>query len=160
MIGRTISHYKILEKIGEGGMGVVYKALDTRLKREVAIKFLPERIANNPDARQRFLLEAQAAAALNHPNIATIYEIDEVDDLVFFAMEYIRGENLKDKLNSGRLDLTQCLSFIRQIAAGLQAAHRKQIAHRDIKSENIMLTEDGRVKVMDFGLAKSGEQGG
>lgn len=160
MIGRTISHYKILEKIGEGGMGVVYKALDTRLKREVAIKFLPGKIANNPDARQRFLMEAQAAAALNHPNIATIYEVDEEDDLVFFAMEYIHGENLKDKLNRSQLDLSQCLSIIRQIAAGLQAAHRKQIAHRDIKSENIMLTEDGRVKVMDFGLAKSGEQGG
>jgi serine/threonine protein kinase len=153
MIGRTISHYKIIEKIGEGGMGMVYKALDTRLKREVAIKFLPPAIARNTDAREQFMLEAQAAAALNHPNIATIHEIDEVDDDVFFVMEYITGRNLRERIEAGTIEQNQCLDITVQITEGLRAAHQKGIIHRDIKSANIMLTEDHRIKVMDFGLA-------
>ncbi len=154
MIGKTILHYKILEKLGEGGMGVVYKAEDSKLKREVAIKFLPHHISANKEERQRFEIEAQAAAALNHPNIATIHAIEEYDNQFFIVMEYLEGSELKEKISKGKLSLDESLDIIEQIAKGLQAAHQKGIIHRDIKSSNIMITQTGTVKVMDFGLAK------
>jgi serine/threonine protein kinase/tetratricopeptide (TPR) repeat protein len=154
MIGKTILHYKIIEKLGEGGMGVVYLAEDTRLERKVAIKFLPRHIAANVEERQRFEIEAKAAAALNHPNIATIHAIEEADDDIFIVMEYIEGRELKEEVVSGNLQVASIIDIARQIAEGLQAAHKKGIVHRDIKSGNIMLTESGQVKIMDFGLAK------
>ncbi|MCH8033429.1 MAG: protein kinase, partial [Bacteroidetes bacterium] len=154
MIGKTISHYKILEKLGEGGMGVVYKAKDTKLKREVAIKFLPQFISSNKEERQRFEIEAQAAAALNHPNIAHIYAIEETEDEMFIVMEFIDGIELKDKIKSGPISTDEIINIANQIAEGLDVAHKKGILHRDIKSSNIMITEDGKVKIMDFGLAK------
>ncbi len=154
MIGKLISHYKILEKIGEGGMGVVYKAEDTKLKREVAIKFLPHHISSNKEDRQRFEIEAQAAAALNHPNIAHIYAIEEADDELFIVMEFIDGEEIKDKIKAGSIPNENVTNIANQIAEGLEAAHKKGIIHRDIKSSNIMITKDGKVKIMDFGLAK------
>jgi len=154
MIGKTISHYKILEKVGEGGMGVVYKGEDTKLKREVAIKFLPHHIAVSDEDRERFKIEAQAAAALNHPNIATIYAIEEIDDEMFIVMEYIDGQELKQRIDAGPLKVDEALNIAMQIADGLQAAHKKGVFHRDIKSANIMLTENDRIKIMDFGLAK------
>ncbi len=154
MIGKTISHYKILEKLGEGGMGVVYKAEDTKLKREVAIKLLPHEIATKTEDRGRFKVEAQAAAALNHPNIATIHAIEEVEDKLFIVMEYIDGQELKKKIDTGPANLKEAIDIAVQIAEGLQAAHEKNIVHRDIKSSNIMMTKKARVKIMDFGLAK------
>ncbi len=157
MIGKTISHYKIIEKLGEGGMGVVYKAEDTKLKREVAIKFLPDYISSNEEERKRFEIEAQAAASLNHPNITTIHSIEEADENVFIVMEYIDGKELKDIVGAYRdmpLPINDVLNYAIQIAEGLEAAHKKGIVHRDIKSQNIMITEDGKVKIMDFGLAK------
>ncbi|MCH8872981.1 serine/threonine protein kinase, partial [candidate division KSB1 bacterium] len=161
MIGQEILHYKIIEKIGEGGMGVFYKAEDSKLKREVAIKFLPRQIAATEEQRKRFKIEAQAAAALNHPNIATIYAIEEVDGPrgdgeMFIVMEYIKGGELKQLLiNERQLTIDKVLDYATQIAEGLQAAHEKGITHRDIKSSNIMITEKSRVKIMDFGLAKT-----
>ncbi|MFQ5708628.1 MAG: protein kinase [bacterium] len=154
MIDQTFAHYKILRKLGEGGMGVVYLAEDTKLKREVAIKFLPKEVAVQAEERERFKIEAQAAAALNHPNISTIHAIEAVDDQVFIVMEYIDGQELKEKIDAGPLSVEEVLNIAEQIANGLQAAHKKGIIHRDIKSTNIMLTENGQVKVMDFGLAK------
>ncbi len=154
MIGTTISHYKIVEKLGEGGMGVVYKAHDTRLERDVAIKFLPRHLTANATDRERFAIEARAAAALNHPHIATIHSIEEVDDETFFVMECIDGQELKNRIRSAPLSVDEVVGVGIQIAEGLQAAHRKGIVHRDIKSSNIMLTSDGSVKIMDFGLAK------
>jgi serine/threonine-protein kinase len=154
MIGKSVLHYKILEKLGEGGMGIVYLAEDTKLQREVAIKFLPSHIATKSDEHKRFEIEARAAAALNHPNIATIYAIEETDDQMFIVMEYINGLELKEKLKSGPLDRDEAKHIALQIARGLQAAHEKNIIHRDIKSTNIMITSKGQVKIMDFGLAK------
>ena len=155
MIGRTISHYKILEKLGEGGMGVVYRAEDTKLRRTVALKFLSPQALGTEDEKARFVHEAQAAAALNHPNICTIYEIDEADGQTFIAMEYIEGRSLKDIIESGPLKLEEAQKISMQIAEGLHEAYRRQIVHRDIKPANIMITGEGRVKIMDFGLAKS-----
>ena len=157
MIGETILHYKILEKLGEGGMGVVYLAEDTKLKRQVAIKFLPKQISSDAEERKRFEIEAQAAAALNHPNITTIHAIEESGDAIFIVMEYIDGTELKDKIKSGPLPLDEAVSVAIQIAKGLTAAHGKGIIHRDIKASNIMITKDGNVKIMDFGLAKIGK---
>ncbi len=154
MIGKTISHYKILEKLGEGGMGVVYKAEDTKLKREVAIKFLPRHIAATIEERERFKIEAQAAAALNHPNIATIYNIEEVDDEMYIVMEYIEGRELREIVQSEKPSLQSAIDYATQIAEGLNAAHKKGVVHRDIKSSNVMITDEGQVKIMDFGLAK------
>ncbi|HSP87179.1 MAG TPA: serine/threonine-protein kinase, partial [Ignavibacteriaceae bacterium] len=156
MIGSTILHYKILEKLGEGGMGVVYKAEDTKLKREVAIKFLPHHISANEEERQRFEIEAQAAASLNHPNITTIHSIEEANEKVFIVMEYIDGIELKDKIKHGPIPTNEAINIAIQIAEGLETAHKKGIVHRDIKSQNIMITKDGKVKIMDFGLAKIG----
>jgi len=156
MIGKTILHYKILSKLGEGGMGVVYRAHDTELDREVAIKFLPRQIAASAEERERFKIEAKAAASLNHANIATIYSIEKTDDETFIVMEYIKGQELKDKIDAGPLPIDDTLNIAIQIAKGLQAAHSKDVIHRDIKSANIMLTDEGDVKIMDFGLAKVG----
>ena len=158
MIGQTISHYKILEKLGEGGMGVVYKAQDLKLDRFVAIKFLPSHLSASSENKTRFLQEAKSAAALNHPNILSIYEIDEQDGSLFLVMEYIEGQTLKNyvsKLKSGTgVPLHQAFEWTSRIAQGLKAAHEKNIVHRDIKPENVMLTGDGQLKIMDFGLAK------
>ena len=164
MIGKTILHYKILAKLGEGGMGVVYKAEDTKLKRLVAIKFLPRRIAASEEERARFKIEAQAAAALNHPNIATIYAIEEVEGEtlkgeLFIVMEFIDGKELRKIVETSGPDVSmlpieKIIDIATQIAEGLKAAHAKGITHRDIKSSNIMVTESGQVKIMDFGLAK------
>ena len=154
MKNKTISHYQIVEQIGEGGMGVVYKAKDTKLKRTVALKFLPFQTLGSKQEKNRFVREAQAAAALNHANIATIYAIDEEDGQSFIAMEYIEGQSLKDMIASGPLKLKKTLDYATQVAIGLHAAHEKGIVHRDIKSSNVMVTEKDQVKVMDFGLAK------
>ena len=154
MIGKTISHYKILEKIGEGGMGVVYKAEDKKLKRTVALKFLPPEWTHEPEAKKRFLREAQAAAALDHPNICTIYEINSAKGKIFISMAYIKGQTLKHKLESGPLEIQDAQGIIMQIALGLHEAHQNGIVHRDIKPGNIMLTEKGLAKITDFGLAK------
>lgn len=152
MIGQSISHYKILEKLGEGGMGVVYKAQDTRLNRTVALKFLPEHISASESDSTRFMQEAQAAASLNHPNICTIHGVEEADGKHFIVMEFVDGQMLEEKKSS--LSLKHALDIGIQIAEGLAAAHEKGIVHRDIKPENIMIRKDGRVQVMDFGLAK------
>ena len=154
MIGQKILHYKILEKLGEGGMGVVYKAEDTRLEREVAIKFLPREIRVSEEKRERLKIEAKAAAALNHPNIATVYSCEEVDDEFFIVMEFVDGQELREKIKSWPLELKEAIQISGQIAEGLQMAHEKGIVHRDIKSSNIMMTQKGQVKIMDFGLAK------
>ncbi|UCD23343.1 MAG: protein kinase, partial [Gemmatimonadota bacterium] len=155
MIGKTISHYKITSKLGEGGMGVVYKAEDTKLKRTVALKFLSPQSLGTKDEITRFVAEAQSAAALNHPNICTIHEIDETDGHSFIAMEWIDGQALKDKTRSGPLDLEEALDIAIQLGEGLSEAHERGIIHRDIKSANIMLTPRGQAKLMDFGLAKT-----
>jgi len=154
MIGKTISHYKILEKLGEGGMGVVYKARDTKLDRIVALKFLPKHLLCDNEAKTRFELEAKAASALNHTNITTIYEIDEVEGECFISMEYIQGKSIKELIGEREFSQEEILKIATQIAEGLNVAHKKDIVHRDIKSDNIMLTEDGQVKIMDFGLSK------
>ena len=146
--------YKIIDEVGHGGMGVVYKAEDIKLKRFVALKFLPPHLMDSPELRERFLIEAQAAAALNHPNICVIHEVGEEEDRSFIAMEYVEGETLRDRVKKGSLNTAGALSIASQVAAGLEAAHRKGIIHRDIKSANIMVTEQGQAKVMDFGLAK------
>ena len=156
MIGKTILHYKILEKLGEGGMGVVYKAEDTKLERIVALKFL-SLTSIGDEEKKRFQREAKAAASLNHPNIATVFAIDEVDDQTFIAMEFIEGKSLHEIVGDGHarpLPLDKAIDYATQTAAGLQAAHEKGITHRDIKSANIMVTDKGQIKIMDFGLAK------
>ncbi len=154
MIDETILHYKILEKLGEGGMGVVYLAEDKNLERKVAIKFLPRHISENTEERQRFKLEAKAAAKLNHPNIATIHSIEETDKEIFIVMEYIKGIELSNKIKEGIISTDEAVKIASQIAEGIEAAHKEGIIHRDIKSSNIMITESGTVKIMDFGLAK------
>jgi len=155
MIGKTISHYNILEKLGEGGMGIVYKAEDTTLKRAVALKFLPPEMTRDPQANARFLHEARAAAALNHPNICTVYEIGEADGQTFIAMALIEGGSLRDRIGRGPLRLDETFELAVQVAQGLAAAHKKNIVHRDMKPGNVMVTTEGRPKIMDFGLAKS-----
>jgi len=154
MIGRTISHYKILEKLGEGGMGVVYKAQDTKLDRIVALKFLPKQLLCDEEAKKRFVHEAKAASALDHPNISTIHEIDEAEGECFICMAYIEGQSVKELIKEKEFSIEETLKIGIQIAEGLSRAHQKDIVHRDIKSDNIMLTQDGLVKIMDFGLAK------
>ncbi len=154
---RTVSHYRILEQLGRGGMGVVYKARDTKLDRVVALKFLSKHLLCDEEARTRFVREAKAASALNHPNIATIYEIDEVEGECFISMEYVEGKSLKQLIKEGQIqgwDSSKMLDLTIQIAEGLSKAHQKGIVHRDIKSDNIMLTSENLGKIMDFGLAK------
>lgn len=152
--GLLAGKYHLQEEIGHGGMGVVYKAEDIKLKRTVAIKFLPRELNLNPEARERFLQEARTAAALSHPNICTIHEVDESEDKPFIVMEYVEGENLRAKIRRGPLPIEEALDITIQAADGLEKAHQKGIVHRDIKSANIMLTESGQAKIMDFGLAK------
>jgi len=155
MIGKIVSHYKILEEIGSGGMGIVYKAEDTDLKRLVALKFLPPELTRDKEAKERLIREAQSASALDHPNICTIHEIGKTDDgQVFISMGYYEGDTLKDKISHGPLDVQQVIDISHQIAKGLMKAHEKGFIHRDIKPANIFITNDGIVKILDFGLAK------
>jgi len=156
MIGETVSHYKILEKIGEGGMGVVYKAQDTKLDRFVALKFLASELTRDATAKQRFIQEAKAASKLDHPNICTIYKINETEDgQLYIAMAYYEGETLKEKTDEGPLRIDETLTIAIYVAEGLKEAHEHGITHRDIKPSNIMITDKGQTKILDFGLAKS-----
>ena len=155
MEGQTLSHYRVLEKLGGGGMGVVYKALDTKLNRHVALKFLPPELTRDDDARERFILEAQAASALDHPKICTIHEIDATPEgHQFIAMAYYEGETLKKRIARGPLPVAEALDIAMQVAQGLSKAHDAGIIHRDIKPANLMFTKDGLVKIVDFGIAK------
>jgi serine/threonine protein kinase/Flp pilus assembly protein TadD len=154
MIGKTISHYKVLEKLGEGGMGVVYKAHDTSLDRAVALKFLPHYLTSDATEKERFYHEARAVSSLNHPNITTVYEIAEYEGQLYLAMEYVEGETLKRVAEHGTVPIKKAFDIAIQVCEGLAAAHEKGVVHRDVKSDNIMLTPKGQVKIMDFGLAK------
>jgi eukaryotic-like serine/threonine-protein kinase len=158
ILGKKISHYKILEKLGQGGMGMVYKAEDTKLQRTVALKFISTEKMGKEESRKRFLREAQAAAALDHPNIGTIYEIDEAQGQIFLAMSYIKGFSLGEKIKLSPLSVEEALDISMQVTEGLQEAHEKGIIHRDIKSSNIMITKKRQAVIMDFGLAKLKER--
>ena len=154
MLGKTVSHYRVVGKLGVGGMGVVYDAEDQRLARRVALKFLPDELADDPDAARRFRREAQIIALLNHPQICTVYEVDEHDGRTFIAMERLEGTNLKIFMARKTLDTAEIVDIALQIARALEAAHAKGVIHRDIKPGNVFISEDRRVKVLDFGLAR------
>jgi len=159
MIGKTISHYKILEKLGGGGMGIVYKATDTKLDRTVALKFLPQHMLADKEAEQRFISEAKAASSFDHPNICTIHEIGKTDDdQLFIVMAYYQGETLKKKIERGPFKIEEAIDIVSQVAEGLMRAHKKGIVHRDIKPANTFITNDGTVKILDFGLAKTSSE--
>jgi serine/threonine protein kinase len=154
MIGSSVSHYRILEKIGEGGMGEVFLAEDTKLGRQVALKFLPEDLTRDQERKQRFVQEARAAAAIQHPHICAVYEVGEVDGRTFLAMEYIRGQSLREAIASQGLTPQRALELGLQIAEGLAKAHERGVVHRDLKPDNLLISEDGYAKIIDFGLAK------
>ena len=153
--GQTISHYRILEKIGQGGMGEVYLADDTTLDRKVALKFLPDVFTGDPERMARFEREAKLLASLNHPNIAGIYGLEQADGNRFLVLEYVEGETLQARLSKGAMPLEDALALWRQIAEGLEAAHERGIIHRDLKPANVMITSEEKVKILDFGLAKA-----
>ena len=155
MIGKTVGHYRITAKLGAGGMGEVFLAEDTRLDRKAAIKFLPADLADDPERRQRFLTEAKAASALNHPHVCVVYDVGETEDgLPFIAMEFVEGQSLDELVKQGPLEISRVVEIAVQVADALDAAHSRRIVHRDIKPDNISLNERGEVKVLDFGLAK------
>src|SRR5262245_3138829 len=153
-LNSTITHYRIISKLGAGGMGEVYRAHDERLGRDVAIKILPADFARDEDRLRRFEQEARATSALNHPNILSIYDVGAHEDSPYIVAELLEGEELRDVLNDGSLSQRRAIEYAQQIVAGLGAAHEKGIVHRDLKPENIFITTDGRVKILDFGLAK------
>lgn len=157
MIGKTVSHYKILDKLGEGGMGVVYRAKDTKLGREVAIKTLPGEFSQDLERVTRFKREAKLLASLNHPNIAAIHGLEDEEDILFLVLELVKGETLAERLTKGALSVEEALDICTQIAEALEAAHEKGIIHRDLKPANVKITPEGKVKVLDFGLAKAFE---
>jgi len=155
MIGKSVSHYRIIEKLGQGGMGEVFWAHDTSLDRKVALKFLPDVFSGDPERLARFEREAKVLASLNHPNIATIYGLEQAEGKRFLAMELVEGETLAQRIAKGALPVDEALKLCRQITEGLEAAHEKGVIHRDLKPANVKITPEGKVKILDFGLAKA-----